>query len=76
MSIEPRRQDTRPMTGAGRSAAEPMPRPTPVPPHLNPAPPIISPLGGRLGAALNGNPGGEVGIIPQSVVDRLSGRTR
>jgi hypothetical protein len=77
MSIEPRLQDTRPMTGAGRSAAEPMPGPTPVPHHLNPAPPITSPLGGRLGAALNGgSPGGEVGIVPQSVVDFLSGRTR
>jgi hypothetical protein len=77
MSIEPRRQDTSPMTGAGRSAAEPMPGPTPVPHHLNPAPPITSPLGGRLGAALNGgNPGGEVGIVPQSLVDFLSGRTR
>jgi hypothetical protein len=64
------------MTGAGRSAAEPMPGRIPSPPHLNPAPPISTPLGGRLGAALNGNPGGEVGIIPQSVVDRLSGRTR
>jgi hypothetical protein len=37
---------------------------------------FVAPLGGRLGAALNGNPGGEVGIVPRSVVDFLSGRTR
>jgi len=77
MTIQPRAQDTSRMTGEGRSAVEPMPAAFPVPPHVNPAPPITSPLGGRLGAALNGgNPGGEVGIVPQTVVDFLSGRTR
>lgn len=77
MTIESRRQDTSPMSGAGRLAAEPMPGPNPVPHHLNQAQPIMSPLGGRLGAALNGgSAGGEVGIVPQSVVDFLSGRTR
>jgi hypothetical protein len=73
-TVTPRLQDTTRMTGAGRSAVEPMPRPTPVPPHLNPAPPITFPLGGRLGAAMNGgNPGGEVRTIPQAVIDSAGG---
>jgi hypothetical protein len=62
------------MTGEGRSAVEPAPRAFPVPPHLNPAPPITVPLGGRLGAALNGgSPGGEMRIVPQSIVDAAGG---
>jgi hypothetical protein len=72
MPIDPRLNDTSRMTGAGRSAVEPMPRPTPVPPHLNPAQPIVSPLGGRLGAALN-NQGGAVGIVPAGAVDAIGG---
>ena len=60
--------------GAGRSAAEPMPSPTPAPPHLNPSPPISFPLGGAIGAAMNGgSTGGEVRTIPQAVVDALTG---
>ena len=73
-TITPRPQDESRMTGSGRAAAEPMPRPTPAPPHLVAAQPITFPLGGRLGAAMNGgNPGGAVGIVPQAVVDAAGG---
>jgi hypothetical protein len=84
MTIEPRRQDTSRMTGEGRSAVEPMPRPTPAPTQVVAQSPIRAPLAGGIPWANHSDHPAVAGFafttdaqiqtVAAAVVDRTGGK--